>query len=111
MQNKSARSRLCITLDLGKSVQIGDETLTVACIASRPGFYGRDSYHEVYLWLASGPRIWIAENMEAYFNDYSVGVTKITPTKVRISITADPSIRINRLGEEIKIAEGEQESA
>lgn len=105
-----SRSRLCITLDIGKSVRIGEETLTVVCIASRPGFYGRDSYHEVYLCFTSGSKIWIAENMEAYFQDYSVGVMKITSTKVRISITADPSIKINRLGGEIK-TEGEKESA
>lgn len=105
-----SRSRLCITLDIGKSVLIGEETLTVVCIVSRRGFYGRDSYHEVYLCFTSGSKIWIAENMEAYFQDYSVGVMKITPTKVRISITAAPSIKINRIGGEIKI-EGEKESA
>jgi hypothetical protein len=98
----SDRTRLCLILNLGQSVRIGEDVMTVAVSANRPGFHGRDRYNEAHLWFQSGPRIWFVDGMEAYLPGFSVQVNEIHHSKVRLAIRADPSIKITRLGQESK---------
>lgn len=98
------RTRLCLTVPLGSSVRIGDCDVEIASIVSKPGFNQR-RYREALLRNSTGKELWFVENMEAYFETYSLLVTEITTTKVRMAIHADKSVPIARAGVELQNAD------
>jgi hypothetical protein len=59
-------------------------------------------YNEAMLRNSTGNELWYAEGTEAYFTQYSLLVTEITTTKVRMAIHADKSVTIARAGVEPK---------
>lgn len=98
------RTRLCLTVPLGSFVRIGDFDVVVAAITSKPGFQQR-RYNEALLRNSNGKELWFIENMEAYFEHFSLLVTEITTTKVRMAIHADKSVPIARAGVELQDAD------
>lgn len=95
----SDRTRLCLTMELGKSVRIGEDTLTIAAIAERPSFIpGRPSYNEVLLSIFTLPKtVWAIEATEVFLPDWSVQVNEITRGKAKIAVHAPQDIKIERV--------------
>lgn len=93
------RTRLCLTLDLGSSVKIGHDMLTVSAIAERPSFTpGRPAYNEVMLSICTLPKtVWAIEQTEVFLPEYSVLVNEITRGKARIAVHAPQDIKIERV--------------
>lgn len=96
MQNKT---RLCLTLDLGSSVKIGQDMLTISAIAKRPSFTpSQPAYNEVLLSICTLPKtVWAVEQTEVVLPEYSVLVNEITGGKARIAVHASQNIRIERI--------------
>jgi len=93
------RTRLCLTLDLGSSVKIGQDILTISAIAERPSFTpNQPAYNEVLLSICTLPKtVWAVEQTEVFLPEYSVLVNEITRGKARIAVHASQNIRIERI--------------
>lgn len=96
------RKRLCMTVPVGTSVQIGDEYVYVSHVRRYPASRGTPAYDSASMETSSGTKFVLIENSEAFFRDYSILVTEITATKVRMAIHAPESLKITRLGHEGK---------
>lgn len=95
----SERTRLCLTIDIGKSVRIGDDILAITAIAERPSFVpGRPSYNEVLLSIFTIPKtVWAIEATEVLLPDWSVQINEISRGKAKIAVHASPDIKIERI--------------
>lgn len=93
------RTRLCLTLELGKSVRIGQDILTIAAIAERPSFSGsRQIYNEVLLYVQALPKtLWAVESTEVFFPDWSVQINEINRSKAKIAVHAPIQMQIERI--------------
>lgn len=94
------RTRLCLTLNLGQSVRIGEDVMTVFCISDVFDFDRQRSRFEALLRFQHGSQVWAKKAEKLNFPDYSMELVRVHSNLIEVSFLADPSIKINRLKKE-----------